>query len=220
MVKGGLGRIGESLHCALDDGRFVEARIAPATFYDPDNAAQKAEAAGDLTEGVVPRTRLAVSSSTLLGKADTAADSYVGIVLDEWQNARLFTLLGSMVGNQQGSSSPSPEETLPNEPCTWSSVGSVRVCWVGPNRWLTLERSVDGREASLDFSMGLSADTHIVDTTGNFTVFSITGPSVKRLLQKSCAFDFHESVFSSNSCVRATVREDPGTYRGWSERRN
>ena len=203
MVKGGLERLGESFHCALDDGRFIEARIASTTFYDPDNAAQKAEESGDLIEGVVPQTRLAVSSSALPDRIDTVAYSDIGIALEGWQDARLFTLLGSTAGNQKESSSPSPDETLPTEPCTWASVGGVKVCWVGPNRWLTLER-VEQEEDSWDFSLSLSADTHVVDTTGNFSVFSITGPSVKRLLQKSCAFDFHESAFSSNSCVRTT----------------
>ncbi|MCY4128809.1 MAG: hypothetical protein OXG15_06150 [Gammaproteobacteria bacterium] len=164
---------------------------------------QKAEEGGDLIERDAPPRRLAASSGSLIEKVDTAADSDIGIVLEEWQNARLLTLLDSVVRNRQESSSPCPEATLPSEPCTWASVGSVKVCWVGPNRWLTLER-VEQEEDSWDFSLSLSADTHVVDTTGNFSVFSITGPSVKRLLQKSCAFDFHESVFSSNSCVSTT----------------
>lgn len=201
MVKSGRKRLGETLHCALQDGRFIESSVCSSTFYDPDNAVQEAEVVHDLTEGVAPRLRLRVSSRGSLDRIDTAANSAIGISIEVWQNARILTLLTSLKGIKQELSSPRLEETLPMEPGTWSHIGSAKVCWLGPSRWLTLEQFDDEEHKLSHVSTSISSDVDIVDTTGNFTVFSITGPSMKELLHKSCAFDFHESNFSMNTCV-------------------
>ncbi len=50
----------------------------------------------------------------------------------------------------------------------------------------------------------VASNLGFVDTTGAYAVFSLSGTSVNELLKKSCPFDFHESVFSSQSCVQTT----------------
>lgn len=40
VVKGGLDRIGEVVHCPMADGRAIAARITGSVFYDPDGERQ------------------------------------------------------------------------------------------------------------------------------------------------------------------------------------
>ena len=40
MVRGGRTRLGETLHCALADGRNLPVTIVDPVFYDPDGKAQ------------------------------------------------------------------------------------------------------------------------------------------------------------------------------------
>ncbi|MCY3858387.1 MAG: sarcosine oxidase, gamma subunit family protein [Gammaproteobacteria bacterium] len=86
----------------------------------------------------------------------------------------------------------------------------MKVCWLGPNRWLVFERSRDEGASVSDKGSRLPSEISFVDTTGNYSVFSLSGSSVKRLLQKSCAYDFHESVFHTNSCVLTTFAKTQG----------
>ncbi len=40
LVKGGLNRMGETVHLPLADGRVVSAEITRPVFYDPEGARQ------------------------------------------------------------------------------------------------------------------------------------------------------------------------------------
>ena len=40
VVKGGLSRMGETVHCPLADGRTVTADIVGSVFYDPQGERQ------------------------------------------------------------------------------------------------------------------------------------------------------------------------------------
>ena len=42
VVKGGLGRLGEVIHCPLADGRVIAAEIVSSVFYDPRGERQNA----------------------------------------------------------------------------------------------------------------------------------------------------------------------------------
>jgi sarcosine oxidase subunit alpha len=35
VIKGGLGRMGQVVHCPLTDGRIIAAEIVSSVFYDP-----------------------------------------------------------------------------------------------------------------------------------------------------------------------------------------
>lgn len=204
MVKGGHNRLGETLHCALQEGGFVDAIVVEPTFYDVNNEAQKANVAdSDADQANALNFGLLVSNGLDL-KTEDAESQPTGISLRPWRNFRLLTLAGSTVENRKQANSPSLLETLPSEPSTWSSIDGVQVCWISPNRWLSLERIGGTGSETLDFFASLPNEISVIDTSGAFTVFSLSGPSVKELLRKSCAYDFHESVFYANSCVRTT----------------
>ena len=204
MIKGGHHRYGETLHCALHDGRFVQVDIVSGSFYDPDNSAQKAEVAFDVFSSKVRASRLSRTESVFIRTTNEADRSNVGISLHVLENVRLATLLGPFNRDQHESVLSGSEANLPLEPCTWLIVDGVKVCWLSPNRWLMLVRLDDDGSSTSGFSSSLPSSINFVDSTGNYTVYSLTGPRVKRLLQKSCAYDFDESVFSTNSCVQTT----------------
>ena len=204
MVSGGHRRLGESLQCALHNGRFIEVKIVSSTFYDADTAAQKVDESSD-TNDVLPQVTSRVLSRTSYHETvEEANRDHESISCELWEDSRVVTLLGPSDSREQTSRSLDAVGTLPSEPCTWSSIDGVKVCWLGPNRWLTLERFGDDGTIDFDFGLSLPPDITFVDTTGNYTVFSLTGSSAKRLLQKSCSYDFHESVFSTNTCVLTT----------------
>ena len=205
MVKGGHNRLGDTLHCALRDGDFVEANIVEPTFYDVDNEAQKANVEdGSVIESAVRNTEWLDSTAAALAGIKRDDRKHVGVTLQFRQKTRLLTLVGSSVENQNQGKAPSLFESLPMEPNTWSSIAGVQVCWIGPSLWLTLERIGEARTESSDFVANLPSDLSVIDTTGAYAVVSLSGPSVGALLKKACAYDFHESVFSTKCCVRTT----------------
>ncbi len=210
MVSGGHRRFGETLHCALRDGRFIEAKIVSSTFYDPENSAQKV---GTLSGTNDERSRAAsrvLSQVAALETNGIPVREDVGISLRLWEDSRIVTLLGPIDGIEQIPGSLSSDVALPKEPCTWSSVDGMKVCWLGPNRWLAFGRPRDEGASVLDIDSRVPAEIVSVDTTGNYSVFSLTGSSVRPLLQKSCSYDFHESVFHTNSCVLTTFARIQG----------
>ena len=191
MVKGGRNRLGDIVHCASRGGGFVEANIVEPTFYDVDNESQKV-AVVDVHQAIAPTTERLISSAVVLPAIDEDESRSVGVTLQFRQNTRLLTLVGSTVENRKQRNSPPPIENLPVEPCTWSSIDGVQVCWIGPNRWSALERLDEERTESSDFVANLPSDLSVIDTTGSYAVVSLSGPSVGELLKKSCAYDFHE----------------------------
>ncbi len=205
MVKGGHNRLGETLHCSLRVGGFSQARIVEPTFYDRENEAQKVNVVDrDADQAIAPMTRTLVSNGAVLEPVEEAESQHAGISFRQWRNFRLLTLVGSTVENRKQGNLPPHLETSPVEPCTWSSVDGVQICWIGPNRWLVLELIDDERGESSEFVASQPGDVSVIDTTGAYSVLSLSGPSVKELLQKSCAHDFHESVFSAKSSFRTT----------------
>ncbi len=204
MVKGGHNRLGETLHCSLRGGGFSQARVVEPSFYDLNNEAQKVNVVDhDADQAIAPITGLQRSTGVTL-KTEEVESQTAGVSLRQWRNFRLLTLVGSTGENRKQGNSPPLLETLPVEPCTWSSEDGVQVCWLGPNRWMSLELIDDERSESSEFFASQLGDISVIDTTGAYSVFSLTGPSVNELLLKSCTYDFHESVFRANSCVRTT----------------
>ena len=43
VIKGGLNRMGQVVHCPLADGRTLAAEIVSCVFYDPEGARQHVE---------------------------------------------------------------------------------------------------------------------------------------------------------------------------------
>ena len=219
MVKGGLQRKGDTLHCALYDGSFVEANVVSSVFFDPDNLAQKVDFESDTFE--VKPSELGLSSpvGTVRNTSDEASGRDAGVTLRAWRRYRIFTLVGSTVDDRDLSGRAGFSEFLPLEPCTWKSVDNAKFCWLGPSRWLMLERFDEEEYEPLELPSDVVSYVGLIDTTGAYAVFSLSGTSANELLKKSCAFDFHESVFSSQSCVQSTfakasalvvAREDGG----------
>ena len=203
MVKGGLRRLGETLHCAIEDGRFIEARIVSSTFYDPDNKAQRVDAGVGVPEDDSTVSNLITIKSASLEISYEAEQSDAGVLLVVWQDARVLTLLGPTSDSEEVLEVSSSPGNLPDEPCTWRSVDDLVVCWIGPSRWLALER-LDEEGVVSDHRLELPLGFNAVDTSGAYTVFSLKGPHVFDVLRKSCSIDFHESSFTADSCVRTT----------------
>ena len=204
MVKGGHQRFGETLFCALDDGSYIEANIVSSMFYDADNTAQKVDAKGEPNDAKALAPFSLDSRIAVLEKVAEGTDFDVGISLQIWEHVRLLTIVGSTNERKQSLEPTESTGTFSFEPCTWSFVDGVKVCWLGPNRWLTIERFSDGGRRAKEFSLSFPSSLSTLDTTGNYSVFSMTGPSVSQLLQKSCSYDFYESAFASNGCVLTT----------------
>jgi sarcosine oxidase subunit gamma len=91
---------------------------------------------------------------------------------------------------------------LPDEPCTTSESGVVRVVWAGPDDFFIAgpKGQADALTARL---RGALAGLHhaVTDVSSGYTVLHLSGAPARDVLAQGCPLDLHPRVFARGACA-------------------
>ena len=186
FVKGGQGRMGETVHALLADGRSVAATISRPVFLDPENKRMNP------AEDVAPQALVSVprpkAESPLVAAAVAHSEGPAALELYERPFLAQVGLRGD--ANDAGFRAAVASVTglePPQEPnCSVGSDG-VRLFWLSPDEWLV--QAPAAREASLVHGLRQAlADRHAAVTvlSGGQTVIGLRGAEAAQTLAKGC----------------------------------
>ena len=97
------------------------------------------------------------------------------------------------------------------------NTGSEAALWLGPDQWLVFGAS----EAELRAALGDTAGS-VVDVSANRTVYELSGPDAREVLELGCAIDLHPRAFGPGRCAQTMLAranvvlhqvDDMPTYR-------
>ena len=101
---------------------------------------------------------------------------------------------------------------LPKDPCNTSSKEKISSLWLGPDEWLIVsndEMPVETNTYELEHVLfnnisktNLGSVTNVTD---QFTIFTLTGSNIFKILSKSCPFDFDSDKFGDNKVVQTIL---------------
>ncbi len=97
---------------------------------------------------------------------------------------------------------------LPIVPNIVNASGNVRILWLGPDEWLIA--ADDGAAADLVGGLEASLDGHhvsIVDLSASRTVFELSGPQARSVLEKGCLLDLHPRVIAPGQCAGTIIAQ-------------
>jgi sarcosine oxidase, subunit gamma len=81
------------------------------------------------------------------------------------------------------------------------NTGSEAVLWLGPDQWLVFGAS----EAELRAALGGDTAGSVVDVSANRTVYELSGPDAREVLEQGCAIDLHPRAFGPGRCAQTML---------------
>jgi sarcosine oxidase subunit gamma len=101
---------------------------------------------------------------------------------------------------------------LPKEACSTSIKEKITALWLGPNEWLivsnervTNEMNTYELENVLYDNISKTNLGSVTNVTDQFTIFTLSGSNIIKILSKSCPFDFESDSFSNNKVVQTIL---------------
>jgi sarcosine oxidase subunit alpha len=205
VVKGGLGRMGETVHALLADGRAVPAKIARPVFLDPENARMNPPAAAARPVPVsLPEPKTESPLASLAARPGTGQGT---LVLYERPCLAQIGLRGDAADPAFRAAMASITGLEPpTHPNTWRAAGELRLFWLGPDEWLiqapaarekdlveALRRALEGRHAA------------VTVLSGGQTVVGLRGAEAARVLAKGCTLDLHPRALKAGDCAQTRL---------------
>jgi heterotetrameric sarcosine oxidase gamma subunit len=92
------------------------------------------------------------------------------------------------------------------EPCRASSSSTGTALWIGPERALLL---ADAPTVAAVCEAVTPARAALVDQTGGYVIWRLTGSDARNVLSRICRIDLHDSVFGSNHVARTVMAQSP-----------
>lgn len=89
---------------------------------------------------------------------------------------------------------------LPATPCTFVAANvpsERRIYWLGPDEWLLADFNADA-----DWAPPALADGVVVDVTGGYVAWRLTGPRANELLRQASSYDTHPRAFPPGRCAQ------------------
>ncbi|WP_019203825.1 sarcosine oxidase subunit gamma [Tsukamurella sp. 1534] len=78
--------------------------------------------------------------------------------------------------------------------------------WLGPDEWLVIDRSANGRACAADLAVAIPGDAGaVIDVTSHRTVLRLRAPWARDVLASGCSIDLHPRVFGPGSAVHTTL---------------
>lgn len=93
---------------------------------------------------------------------------------------------------------------LPENPNTSSGDDSLRMIWVGPDRWLLVEPESRDLEAHL-FTILQGLDVAVVDLSHARGAMRLSGPQARQVLAKGAGLDFHTQAFTPDCAAQTAL---------------
>ena len=205
MVKGGLGRMGETVHALLADGRAVPAVIARPVFLDPENMRMNPPDEGPWPTAVsVLRPK---AESPLMGLAAASGAGAATLELYERPLLAQIGLRGDVLdeGFRAAVVSVTGLEP-PQEPNRWIGSDGMRLFWLAPDEWL-LQAPAE-RETGLARGLRQAlAGRHAAVTvlSGGQTVIGLRGAGTAQVLARGCTLDLHPRAVRAGTCAQTRL---------------
>ena len=104
------------------------------------------------------------------------------------------------------------EMSLPKEAGNTSAKEKITLLWLGPNEWLLVSNFEIAKETNI-YELeqvlfdGISKPNlgAVTNVTDHFTIFSLSGTNIFKILCKGCPYDFESKNFSDNKAVRTII---------------
>jgi sarcosine oxidase subunit gamma len=95
---------------------------------------------------------------------------------------------------------------LPAAPNTWTSTGTGRAVWLGPDEWLVTSTAeapedLEARVRAAVLPLGGTA----ADVSAQRISLRLTGSRVRDVLAKGCSVDLHPRVFGPGACAQTAL---------------
>ena len=127
--------------------------------------------------------------------ADPAAGSAPGVTAQR-RPGRFAILRGDLGDGAFADAVDAAGLQLPATPGTFWRGGERRIYWLGPDEWLLADF---GAEASWA-PPALAAGT-VVDVTGGYAAWRLTGPRANDVLRQASSYDSHPRAFPTGRCA-------------------
>ena len=104
------------------------------------------------------------------------------------------------------------EMPLPKGVGDTSAKEKITLLWLGPNEWLLVSNFEIAKETNI-YELeqvlfdGISKPNlgAVTNVTDHFTIFSLSGTNIFKILCKGCPYDFESKNFSDNKAVRTII---------------
>ena len=102
--------------------------------------------------------------------------------------------------------------SLPKEAGNTSVKEKITLLWLGPNEWILVSNFEIAKETNI-YELeqvlfdGISKPNlgAVTNVTDHFTIFSLSGTNIFKILCKGCPYDFESKNFSDNKAVRTII---------------
>ena len=91
--------------------------------------------------------------------------------------------------------------SLPTQPLQAESRGDLCIRWISPDEWLLTLPEQDALTTEARLREVCPTFCALVNVSGGQTLFTLSGPSVERVLMKSTPYDVHPGVFPVGKTV-------------------
>lgn len=102
---------------------------------------------------------------------------------------------------------------LPTQPLTSVVEGDVSVRWISPDEWLVVVPGLKAFEVETALHAELSGHYQVVNISGGWTIYKLSGENVVDVLKKSTIVDVHPSKFPVGKVVTTTFAKSGAIIR-------
>lgn len=131
--------------------------------------------------------------------ADAVAESNLGVTARRLPGG--FAILRGDVGASAFANAiEAAGLRLPTTPCTFVAANApseLRIYWLGPDEWLLADFGADA-----DWMPPALAAGVVVDVTGGYLAWRLTGPRANELLRQASSYDTHPRAFAPGRCAQ------------------
>ena len=198
LIAAGRDRIGTTVRAWMD-GRIVEAVVADAIVFDPENRRRDGDpdtpapsVVAGATVGPMARRSPLAGVALPAGWRELPLECHLDVRADPADG-----LIMGRLGAAAGVALPRTANTF-----TTSPDGTRSAIWLGPDEWLVIDtdRSLESglRDAAGD-------DAVIVDVSGARTTIEIAGPGARETLEHGCSIDLGRRAFGVGRCAQTVV---------------
>jgi len=104
------------------------------------------------------------------------------------------------------------EMPLPKRAGDTSAKEKITLLWLGPNEWILVSNFEIAKETNI-YELeqvlfdGISKPNlgAVTNVTDHFTIFTLSGTNIFKILCKGCPYDFESKNFSDNKAVRTII---------------
>ena len=106
---------------------------------------------------------------------------------------------------------------LPVAPCTYAMLEDLTAYWLGPDEWLLRTPMGDEEELGRHLREALDGRGAVVDVSGGYHRYSLSGPLALEVLMLASPYDFDPRRFKPGRCVQTVYAKTNALIAGLEE---